>query len=146
MKGVPFTIVGVTAEGFEGTEASKSMDFWIPLQNRVEFNVLGNPPEDGKLYQQDPTWWCLRLMGRLAPGVSREQALVRIQNVFQTAAYVGLGSPLAGEKLPVLSFADAKNFPGYDDAIRQAAADVDDDGRVCAADRTDKCGDAADGA
>jgi predicted permease len=54
------------------------------------------------------------LMGRLAPGVSREQALVRIQNVFQTAAYVGLGSPLAGEKLPVLSFADAKNFPGYD--------------------------------
>jgi predicted permease len=114
VKGVPFTIVGVTAEGFEGTEASKSMDFWIPLQNRVEFNVLGNPPEDGKLYQQDPTWWCLRLMGRLAPGVSREQALVRIQNVFQTAAYVGLGSPLAGEKLPVLSFADAKNFPGYD--------------------------------
>jgi predicted permease len=114
VKGVPFTIVGVTAEGFEGTEASKSLNFWIPLQNRVEFNVLGNPPEDGKLYQQDPTWWCLRLMGRLAPGVSREQALVRIQNVFQTAAYVGLGSPLAGEKLPVLSFADAKNFPGYD--------------------------------
>jgi predicted permease len=114
VKGVPFTVVGVTAEGFEGTEAGQSMDFWIPLQNRVEFNVLGNPPEKGELYQQDPTWWCLRLMGRLAPGVSREQAILRLQKVFQTAAYVGLGSPMAGEKPPVLSFADAKNFPGYD--------------------------------
>ena len=114
VKGVPFTVVGVTAEGFEGTEAGQSMDFWIPLQNRVEFNVLGNPPEDGKLYQQDQTWWCLRLMGRLAPGVSREQAVLRLQKIFQTAAYIGLGSPMAGEKPPVLSFADAKNFPGYD--------------------------------
>jgi predicted permease len=114
VKGVPFTVAGVTAEGFEGTEAGSSMDFWIPLQNRVEFNVLGNPPEEGKLYQQDPTWWCMRLLGRLAPGVSREQALARLQGVFQTAAYVGLGSPMPGEKLPVLSFADAKNFPGYD--------------------------------
>jgi predicted permease len=114
IKGVPFTVVGVTAEGFEGTEAGQSMDFWIPLQNRIEFNVLGNPPEDGKLYQQDQTWWCLRLMGRLAPGVSREQAVLRLQKVFQTAAYIGLGSPMAGEKPPVLSFADAKNFPGYE--------------------------------
>jgi predicted permease len=114
VKGVPFTVVGVTAEGFEGTEAGQSMDFWIPLQNRIEFNVLGNPPEDGKIYQQDQTWWCLRLMGRLAPGVSREQAVLRLQKVFQTAAYIGLGSPMAGEKPPVLSFADAKNFPGYD--------------------------------
>jgi predicted permease len=114
VKGVPFTVVGVTAEGFEGTEPSHSMDFWIPLQNRVELNVLGNPPEKGKLYQQDPTWWCLQLMGRLAPGVSREQAVLRLQKVFQTAAYVGLGAPMPGEKPPVLSFADAKNFPGYD--------------------------------
>ena len=44
------------------------MDFWIPLQNRVEFNVLGNPPEDGKLYQQDQTWWCLRLHGAARSG------------------------------------------------------------------------------
>jgi predicted permease len=114
VKGVPFTVAGVTAEGFEGTEAGSSMDFWIPLQNRVEFNVLGNPPEQGKLYQQDQTWWCMRLLGRLAPGVSREQALSRLQSVFQAAAYVGLGSPMPGEKPPVLSFADAKNFPGYD--------------------------------
>ncbi|MGC2398855.1 MAG: ABC transporter permease [Acidobacteriaceae bacterium] len=115
VKGVPFSIVGITAEGFEGTEAGQSTDFWIPLQNRAEFNVLGNPPAQGKLYQQDPTWWCLVLIGRLAPGVSREQAASQLQNVFQAAAYVGLGSPMKGEKLPVLSLIEAKNFPGYGD-------------------------------
>jgi predicted permease len=114
VKGVPFTVIGVSAEGFEGTEPGHSMDFWIPLQNRVEFNVLGNAPNQGKLYQQDQTWWCLQLLGRLAPGVSRAQALAQLQNMFQSAAYVGLGAPMAGEKPPVLSFADAKNFPGYD--------------------------------
>lgn len=115
VKGVPFTVIGVSAQGFEGTEAGHSVDFWIPLQNRIEFNVLGNPPENGKLYQQDPTWWCLRLMGRLAPGVSRQHALSQLGPTFQRAAYEGLGSPLPGEKLPVLSFADAKNYPGYDE-------------------------------
>ena len=114
VKGVPFTVVGVAAEGFEGTDAGRSMDFWIPLQDRVEFNVLGFPPNQGRLYRQFQTWWCIRLLGRLAPGVSREQALARLQSTFQAAAYVGLSSPKAGEKLPVLSFDDAKNFPGYD--------------------------------
>jgi predicted permease len=115
VKGVPFSVVGVAAEGFEGTEAGQSIDFWIPLQNRVELNVLGNPPENGKLYQQDSTWWCLRLLGRLRPGVSREQAASQLQPLFQAAAYVGLGTPLAGEKPPVLRLSEAKNFPGYDD-------------------------------
>jgi predicted permease len=114
VKGVPFTVIGVSAEGFEGTEPGHSMDFWIPLQNRVEFNVLGNAPQKGKLYQQDDTWWCLQLLGRLAPGVDRPQALAQLQNVFQRAAFVGLGAPLAGEKPPLLSFADAKDFPGYE--------------------------------
>jgi len=115
VKGVPFTVIGVAAEGFEGTDAGRSIDFWIPLQNRLELNVLGNPPEKGKLYQQDDTWWCLQLMARLAPGVSRSQALAQVQPVFQRAAYIGLGSPKPHEQIPVLSFADAKNFPGYDD-------------------------------
>jgi predicted permease len=116
VKGVPFSVVGVAAEGFEGTEPAHSLDFWIPLQDRAEFNVLGNPPEKGLLYQANGTWWCLRLMGRLATGVSRAQAVERLENVFQHAAYIGLGgSPMAGEKPPVLSFVDAKNFAGYEE-------------------------------
>ena len=113
VNGDGFTIVGVAARGFEGLEAGQSTDFWIPLQNRPELNAWGNPPQDGKTYMSDPTWWCLRLIGRLAPGVTRTQAVEQLQSVFQAAAYDGLGTPAAAEKKPVLSLVDAKGFPGY---------------------------------
>jgi predicted permease len=114
VNGVAITIVGVAAEGFEGVEGGGSTDFWIPLQSRPELNAWGNPPEDGKTYIANSTWWCLRLIGRLAPGVTRAQTVAQLQPVFQRAAYVGLGMPTGGEKPPVLSLADAKSFPGYD--------------------------------
>jgi predicted permease len=115
VKGVPVTIVGVAARGFEGTDSGQSIDFWIPLQDRAEFNILGNPPEDGKLYQHNPRWWCLRIMARLAPDVTRAQALSRIQPVFQRAAYVDREPPMQGERAPVLSFDDARSFSGYEE-------------------------------
>jgi len=114
VNGVAMSVVGVAAEGFEGVEGSGSTDFWIPLQSRRELNAWGNPPEDGKLYDSNPTWWCLRMIGRLAPGLTRAQAAAQMQPVFQRSAYVGLGSPMEGEKAPVLSLVDAKSFPGYD--------------------------------
>jgi predicted permease len=114
VNGVSTTVVGVAAEGFEGVEAGASTDFWIPLQSRRELNAWGNPPEDGKTYIANPTWWCLRLIGRVAPDMTKAQALAQLQPVFQAAAYAGLGSRAPGEKAPVLNFADAKSFPGYD--------------------------------
>jgi len=109
------TIVGISAEGFEGVEGGRSTDFWIPLQNRPELNAWGNPPNNGKIYTTDPTWWCLRIIARLAPGVSRDRAVAQLQPVFQQAAFVGLGMRMEDEKPPVLSFADAKNFYGSED-------------------------------
>ena len=50
VNGVPITIVGIAAEGFEGVEGGGSTDFWIPLQSRPELNAWGNPEEDGKTY------------------------------------------------------------------------------------------------
>jgi predicted permease len=114
VNGIPMTIVGVAAGGFEGLEPGSSTDFWIPLQSRTELNAWGNAPEDGKTYEQDPKWWCLRLLGRLAPGVTQTQAIEQLQPVFKTAAYIGLGGPEAGEAVPVLSAQDAKSFPGYE--------------------------------
>ncbi|HWT66183.1 MAG TPA: ABC transporter permease [Terracidiphilus sp.] len=113
VNGIGFTITGIAAAGFEGLEAGKSTDFWIPLQNRPELNAWGNPLEDGKGYTANPTWWCMRLVGRLSPGVTKAQAAAQLQPVFQAAAYVGLGSPAPNEQKPTLSFVDAKGFPGY---------------------------------
>lgn len=112
VNGVPTTIVGVAAPGFEGVEAGRSTDFWIPLQSRPELNAWGNAPEDGKTYIADPAWWCLRLLGRLAPGVTKAQAAAALQPAFQTAAATGLGHWRAGERKPVLSLEDARRFSG----------------------------------
>jgi predicted permease len=113
VNGIGFTIVGIAARGFEGLETGQSTDFWIPLQSRPELNAWGNPLQDGKAYMADQTWWCLRLIGRLSPGVTKAQAAAQLQAVFQQAAYVGLGSPMPGERRPTLSLVDAKGFPGY---------------------------------
>jgi predicted permease len=112
---IPMTIIGISGQGFEGVEGGHSTDFWIPLQNRPELNAWGNPPNEGKIYTTDPTWWCMRMIARLAPGVSREQALAQLQPTFQHAAFVGLVMKMEDEKPPVLSFADAKNFYGSED-------------------------------
>src|ERR1700730_13474370 len=115
VNGVPLTMVGIAAEGFEGVEAGSSTDFWIPLQGRAELNAWGNPLEDGKTYRENATWWCLRMLGRLGPGITKAQGVAQLQSTFQSAAYIGLGNPEPGEKRPVLSFQDAKSFPGYDE-------------------------------
>jgi hypothetical protein len=39
VRGVPLTIVGISAPGFKGIELATSTDFWIPLQNRSELNA-----------------------------------------------------------------------------------------------------------
>jgi predicted permease len=111
---VPITIVGIATQGFEGLEAGGSTDFWIPLQSKPELNAWGNPVEGGKIYLTNQTWWCLRMVARLAPGVSKAQAVAQLQSTFQTAAYIGLGNPQPGEQRPVLSVEDAKSFPGYE--------------------------------
>src|SRR5271154_139710 len=111
VKGLPFTIIGVTAQGFFGVEPGASTDFWIPLQNRPELNAWGNPASSGTLYGT-PTWWCLRLIGRLAPGVPPSQALANLDPGFQRTALIGIGTPDPKAQKPVLALAPAKGMQG----------------------------------
>lgn len=119
IKSIPFTIVGVTVKGFEGTEGRRPLDFWIPLQNRPEFNAWGNSAEDG-MYLTRLNFWCMKLMARTAPGVSREQALAKAQAIFQQAAYIGIHPKRAGDETYQLSFQDAKQFDSQDDSFARA--------------------------
>lgn len=119
IKSIPFTIIGVAIKGFEGTEGRLPLDFWIPLQSRPEFNAWGSPAEDG-MYLTKQNFWCMKLMARTAPGVSREQALARAQGVFDQAAYTGITQKHAGDKTYQLSFMDAKQFDTQDDSFARA--------------------------
>ncbi len=121
LKGIPFTIVGVAGEPFTGTEEARSLDLWIPLQSRAEFNAWGQPVgDDGKhMYLVDQNWWSLRLLARLADGVISAQAVATAQAAFQRAAYIGLGSPKAGEKPPTLSLKETKAFPSASESLSE---------------------------
>src|SRR6266853_2995193 len=85
VKGVPFTIVGVAPPGFNGVDpVHVAMDFWIPLQERPELNAWGTPATDHTLYGS-PNWLALQMLGRLQPGVSRDQAQAQLTPTFQSA-------------------------------------------------------------
>ena len=73
----PFTIIGVTPAGFEGVgEIGARVDVTIPL--------AWEPQTSGPqtMMRGAGIWW-LRLMGRLQPGATREQAQASLANAFQ---------------------------------------------------------------
>lgn len=65
---VAATIVGITPEGFAGNFGSGGVvDLTLPL-------ALARQIRDDRASLNDPSYWWLRLMGRLDPGVTMEQA------------------------------------------------------------------------
>jgi predicted permease len=102
VNGVPFTVTGVSAPGFYGVESGGSAtDLWVPLQNRPELNSWGMPATSQNTLYVSPNWWSLMLMARLKDGVTRQQALARINPLFNHAAYETTGDEdrKNGEKL-----------------------------------------------
>ena len=92
VKGVPFSVIGVTARGFAGVEPvdRKLMDLWIPLQNRPDITAWGQADDHHgySLYGTQP-WWCLMMIGRLRPGVTEKQAAAQMTPLFRNTAYWG---------------------------------------------------------
>jgi hypothetical protein len=118
IKGSPFTIVGVAAQDFYGIEPGRSTDLWIPLQNRPELNAWGQPASLITLYGT-PKWWCLQLIGRLAPGVTQAQAIAQLDPILQSAALIGIGAPDPKSQKTILALASAKGIQGYRDDYQQ---------------------------
>jgi predicted permease len=120
VKGVPFTIVGITGPSFVGLGRGRSTDVWIPIQSRAELKPWGRSPDSEETFHTSPNWWFLLTVGRLAPGVSMEQALAIAQPAFRRAAYAPLGgAPRQGETPAQLSFSSARGMMGLRDQYRQ---------------------------
>lgn len=69
LEGRPFTVVGVAPPGFDGTLMTVQPDFWVPLSMRGAFV----PPEQ-RPWLHNRRALITRAYGKLAPGVSHEQA------------------------------------------------------------------------
>ncbi|MBI1762101.1 MAG: ABC transporter permease [Acidobacteria bacterium] len=78
LNNVAFTVIGITPPGFEGTmDVGSTQDVSVPLAwepqlytDRQRSNMSGAG-----------SWW-LRLMGRLKPGATAEQARAQLENAF----------------------------------------------------------------
>jgi predicted permease len=65
-----YSVLGVAKEGFFGVEPGKFADIWVPA-------MMYNPEAF-----TNPGWGWFRILGRLSPGVSREQVQARLQPAF----------------------------------------------------------------
>lgn len=78
LNNVAFTVIGVTPPGFDGTMgAGSSQDVTVPLQTEPLLHV-----DKQRSYLSGAGVWWLRLMGRLKPGATPEQAQAQLENAF----------------------------------------------------------------
>jgi predicted permease len=78
LNNVAFTVVGVTPPGFDGAmQVGSSQDVTIPIAWEPQLNV---ERERSRMHGAG-VWW-LRLMGRLKPGATAEQARAELEGVF----------------------------------------------------------------
>ena len=83
LNGHGFTIIGVTPAGFNGPDVLENNDIYIP----VMMQALVRPPRGGfsgdmnpdLLSRRGPRW--LKMIGRLKPGVSEEQAQAAMSTI-----------------------------------------------------------------
>ncbi len=69
------TIVGVARPGFFGVEVGSQPDLWWP--------VKATNDQDSRQKLSQHSWWWLRIMGRLRPGVTRAQAQAEVNLIFR---------------------------------------------------------------
>ena len=100
LNGQTFTIVGVSANGFTGTEVGRPADIWIPLAMQRE---VGR-----SLITDARTNW-LEMVGRLRAGHGREQSAEALNRDFQQRA--SELPPQASVRLLVLEPGDRGSSP-----------------------------------
>src|SRR4051812_2949356 len=75
VNGYPFTIVGVTPPGFQGTTVMRS-DVWVPVSSVA----LASPRRNVSMLESRESVWLL-MGGRLKPGVTLEQARAEVSAI-----------------------------------------------------------------
>ena len=122
VKGVPFTIVGITPPQFAGVGRGTATDVWIPIQRRPDLKPWGRPVESSDTFYESPSWWFLMVIGRLAPGITADTALAKAQPVFARAAYAPVGGPEKDKTPARLFFSSVRGVQGLRDQYRQPLA------------------------
>ena len=108
LNNVAFTVVGVSARGFDGTAGvGTSIDVTMPLAVEPQLYADKN-----RSYLGSNVWW-LRIMGRLNPGVTREQAQAQLENAFHQSVveHRAARQAAAAKGANKISDLDPKQYP-----------------------------------
>ena len=110
LNNVAFTVVGVTPPGFEGAmQVGSTQDVSIPIAWEPPLHI---DPERSRMY--GPGVWWLRLMGRLKPGATAEQAQSQLENIFHQSVVEHRSErqalAQAQGRSPILAL-EAKDYP-----------------------------------
>ena len=73
----PFTIAGVAAPGFHGSVTGLSYDMWLPIGTQPVMSAGGS-----RLDARGSRW--LQVVGRLAPGSTREQLRAELDSIIES--------------------------------------------------------------
>ena len=71
----PYTVIGVTPPGFHGSMPGLLLDMWAPA------TMYGQLSATGDHTLRDRKWRTFRVLARLAPGVSIDQARAEVQSI-----------------------------------------------------------------
>lgn len=114
LNGYPFTVIGVTQGDFKGLVKGITPEVWVPMETR---RVLY--PGESRLDERGARW--VMVMGRLAPGVSVEQAQSALEPVAEWAARE-LPKTNANRGVKVRAAAEVAVLPGIDQALYTTSA------------------------
>ena len=101
LNNVAVTIVGVAEPGFTRLAPGKAVDVWIPINQGA---ALQQPWLD----TTDPGLWCFVVVGRLQPGVSRQQAQSVLNTLFLNASVNGAQPVWTAKDSPHLALLSAQ--------------------------------------
>jgi putative ABC transport system permease protein len=100
MNGSPFTVIGVAPATFKGVKFAFPQSFWVPLMMSAKIGLNGD-------WVNNRAWGRFTLIGRLKPGVTREQAEADLNLVAENLAKLYPNSN-ADTKVQVASEMDAR--------------------------------------
>jgi len=79
---VPFTVAGVAGPEFFGLDPAEPPDVYLPLHSNLLVQPLPPGHDPNWLYVDNSLYW-VQMMGRLRPGVTRDQAQTALAATFQ---------------------------------------------------------------
>jgi len=110
LNNLSFTVVGVSARGFDGTMGvGTTQDVTIPVSLEPQLY-----PDKKQSFMNGAGMWWLRIMGRLKPGATAEQAQGQLENTFLQSVLEHRAARQAASKAAggnAISDLDPKQYP-----------------------------------